>query len=426
MSDRKSSKRGRPSRRRQFLKLSGTASVGLLTGLAGCSGDDSPSGNGSSGDGSSSGNGDSDGNGGSTSSSGDRGDPAVREEYGLPELDYELEDQLNVFQWSAYWPLNDDFNTIEVFEEAYGVDVNVSNFASNEEMFSQFQAGGTDQFDVSFPSDYMVNIMQDQDMLQPLDLEKIPHWENLEDRWVDEAPYDPGSDRYSAPYFWGTSGIAWNENALPDGADTPFTSWDALWNEDFAGQIRMLNDMRETMGAALKRLGYSLNSTNESEIEEAKEALIQQKDLISTYSSTGMAEALINENASPMHSWSGEPFSAYWELYEDGSSPIGYRVPEEGSVVWVDTAVVTAEAQSPNAAHAFINYVLNGQINANIANWVYYPSPNGAAKEYVLDDMLENERIYPPDEIMQSLEFIRNLGDATQMWSEAWTEVQNA
>jgi spermidine/putrescine transport system substrate-binding protein len=425
MSDRKSSKRTRSPRRRRFLKLGSAASVGLLTGLSGCSESGDSSGDGSSGD-SSSGDGSSGdgGNGGSTSS--DRGDPEIREEYGLPELDYELEDQLNVFQWSAYWPLNENFHTIEVFEQAYGVDVSVSNFASNEEMFSQFQAGGTDQFDVSFPSDYMVNIMNNQGMLQPLDLDKIPHWENLEDRWVDEAPYDPGSDRYSAPYFWGTSGIAWNENALPEGAETPFTSWDALWNEDFAGQIRMLNDMRETMGAALKRLGYSLNSTNEDEIQEAKESLIQQKDLISTYSSTGMAEALINENASPMHSWSGEPFSAYWELYEDGSSPIGYRVPEEGSVVWVDTAVITAEAQNPNAAHAFINYVLNAQVNANIANWVYYPTPNEAAKEHVSEDMLENERIYPPDEIMQQLEFIRNLGDATQMWSEAWTEVQNA
>jgi spermidine/putrescine transport system substrate-binding protein len=272
----------------------------------------------------------------------------------------------------------------------------------------------------------MVNIMAEQDMLQALDLEKLTHWENLEDRWRSEAPYDPGEQRYSAPYFWGTTGIAWNSNMFEDGGDLPFTSWDVLWDERFAGQMRMLNDMRETMGAALKRLGYSLNSTEESEIEEAKESLIQQKDLLSTYSSTGMAEALINEDASPIHTWSGAPFDAYWQVYEDGSSPIDYRVPEEGGVVWVDTSVVTKEAKNPNAAYAFINYTLNAKVNANIANWVYYPSPNEAAKEDISDSMLQNERIYPPDDVMQSLEFIRNLGDATQLWNEAWTEVQNA
>jgi spermidine/putrescine transport system substrate-binding protein len=189
----------------------------------------------------------------------------------------------------------------------------------------------------------------------------------------------------------------------------------------------MLNDMRETLGASLKRLGYSLNSTNESEIQEAKEALIQQKDLLLTYDSINMAENLINENASPIHTWSGAPFSAYWELYtEDEGSPIGYRVPEEGSVVWVDTACVTEGAKNPNAAHAFINFVLNGKMNGEIANYVYYPSPNAAAKEYIYDSMLENERIYPPDSIMQKLEFIKNLGQATTTWNQAWTEIQNA
>jgi len=338
MTDRKSSKWRAANDRRRFLKLGGATGVSAL--LGGCLGDgqatDTETGTPTN-----------------TATPEDRGDPSVREEYGLPELNYPLEEQLNVFQWSAYWPLNDDFNTINVFEDAYGVEVNVSNYASNEEMFNKLKAGGTGQFDVAFPSDYMVNIMASQEMVQPLDLAKLPHWQNLEDNWVDTAPYDPGSERYSAPYFWGTSGIAWNENMLPEGTELPLTSWDALWNESFAGQMRMLDDMRETIGASLKRLGYSLNSTDESEIEEAKEALIQQKDLLKTYSSTGMAEALINENASPIHSWSGEPFSAYWELYQDGSSPVGYRVPNEGSVVWVDTAVVTKDAKNPNAAHAF-------------------------------------------------------------------------
>jgi spermidine/putrescine transport system substrate-binding protein len=419
------------SSRRRFLKLAGAGSLGAMAGVSGCLG--GGDGGGDGGDGGSTPTETSGGDGGSTPTSGDggssgssSGDASVREEYGLPELDYELEDTLTVFQWADYWPLSEDFNTVQVFEDAYGVSVNVSNYASNEEMFNKLNAGGSGQFDLVFPSDYMVNILADQEMIQPLDLEKIPNWSNLESRWREQAPYDPGEERYSAPYFWGTSGIGWNENMLADDTEYPLASWDALWDETYSGQITMLDDMRETIGASLKRLGYSLNSEDESEIEEAKQALIEQKDLLLTYDSVNMAENLINENASPIHTWSGSSFSAYWQLYEDGSSPIGYRVPEEGSVVWVDTATVTAEAQHPNAAHAFINYVLAAQVNGNIANYVYYPSPNEAAKEYITDSMLENERVYPPDEIMQELEFIRNLGQATSIWSEAWTEIQNA
>lgn len=397
------------SGRRRFLKATGLAGTAALTGLAGCAGD---------------GSGNDENGGGDGTPTAYPGNSSRREELGLPELEYELEDKLNVFQWADYWPSG----TVELFEDAYDVEVNVSNYASNEEMFNKLNAGGTGQFDLIFPSDYMVNVLLEQEMIQPLNLDRIPHWENLEDYWVNTAPYDPGEKRYSAPYFWGTSGIAWNENMISDEvkSELPLTSWDAMWDERFGGDMTMLNDSREAVGAALKRLGYSLNTTDEAKIDEAKETLIEQKDLLGTYDSVNMAENLINENFSPIHSWSGSAFTAFWELYSDGSSPINYQVPEEGGVVWIDTAAVTKEAKAPKAAHAFINFVLNARVNAKIANYLYYPSPNGAAKEYIYDEMLDNTRIYPDEETFESLEFIKNVGDATQLYSEAWTEVQNA
>ena len=391
------------SGRRRFLKATGLAGTAALTGLAGCAGD---------------------GGGNDGTPTGYPGNESRREELGLPELEYEIGDTLNVFQWADYWPTG----TVELFEDAYDIEVNVSNYASNEEMFNKLNAGGTGQFDLIFPSDYMVSVLADQEMIQPLNLDRIPHWDNLEDYWVNTAPYDPGEERHSAPYFWGTSGIAWNENMLSDAAkeDLPFTSWDVMWDDRFAGDMVMLNDSRETIGAALKRLGYSLNTKDEAKIDEAKEILIEQKDLLGTYDSVNMSENLINENFSPIHSWSGGAFTAFWELYSDGGSPINYQVPEEGGVVWVDTACVTDGAKNPNAAHAFINFVLNARVNAQIANYLYYPSPNGAAKEYIYDEMLDNTRIYPDEETFESLEFIKNVGDATQLYSEAWTEIQNA
>lgn len=408
------------SNRRTFLKTTGALGVGGIAGLAGCSGDDGGTGD----DGGDDGGGDDGGDTTTTSEEQttieDRGDPAVREEYGLPELDYEIEEELNVFQWTGYWPSG----TVETFEEAYGVDVNVSNYASNEEAFNKLKAGGTGQFDLVFPSDYMVSIMIDQDVVQPLDLDKLPHWENLEDRFVNEAPYDTGDERYSAPYFWGTSGVAWNSNMIGEIEGTP--SWEIMWNEEYEGQMTMLDDMRETIGAALKYLGYSVNATDPAKIEEAKELLIEQKPLLLTYSSSGNDAPLQNEEVSPLHIWSGDAFIAYWALYEDGESPITYLVPEEGGVAWVDTAAITKEAKHTGAAHAFVNFLLNAKMNAEIANWLYYPTPNEAAREYVDQAALDNPAIYPTPDIMEKLEFLENLGQDTSLYSEAWTEIKNA
>ncbi|SFG48531.1 spermidine/putrescine transport system substrate-binding protein [Halopelagius inordinatus] len=383
----------RRSNRRSFLKRTGAVSVGIA-GLAGCTG------GGGSGD-------ESDGGGSDGGKSTDGGSNG------------ELEQTLNIFQWTDYWP--DGF--ISGFEEETGVNVSVSNFASNEEMFNALKAGGTEQYDLIFPSDYMVNVMVDQEMIRPLNLDAIPNFSNLSGRF-EEAPYDPGEKRYSAPYQWGTSGIAYNEN-MTESVDT--SSWEVMWNGDYAGQMTMLDDMRETIGAALKHLGYSLNTKNEDEIREAKELLIQQKELLKTYDSANFPTNLINEQASPVHAWSGGAFQAYWETWKEGEgSPIHYSVPKEGGVVWVDTAAVTKEASHPNAAHAFINYFLDAEHGAEITNYTYYGSPNEAAKEHIADEILENESIYPSDETMSNLEFIQNLGQATTVYDSAWQEIKSA
>ncbi|WP_224449419.1 extracellular solute-binding protein [Haloprofundus salilacus] len=400
--------------RRTYLKASGSLTAVGLTGLAGCTsgGDGENSGGNGSGDGGGNGSG---GGGGSA----DGGDASLREEYGLQELDYELEDRLNIFQWGDYWP----DETVSEFEQAYGVEVNVSNYASNEEMFNKLNAGGTGQYDLIFPSDYMISVLADQEMIRQVERSKVPNLENITERFTD-APYDPGDALHSVPYQWGTSGIGFNREML--GEDVSIDSWDAMWNEEWSGQITMLDDMRETIGAALKQLGYSLNTKNESEVQEAKELLIQQKDLLKTYDSSNFKTNLINKQASPVHGWSGDVFAAYWETYEDGSSPIDYVVPKEGGVVWVDNGAITSEAKHPNAAHAFMNYYLNPQIGAKITNWTYYASPNEAAKEHIDSEILENESIYPSDQTMENLEFIQNIGQATTMYDEAWTEIQNA
>ena len=273
--------------------------------------------------------------------------------------------------------------------------------------------------------------------LRPPWLRRVPrqkHSERSEDashekgrlvaRGVDEPPGGDGCDeRPRQPDAReegdGRRGDGWL-NQLTDVRE------DEMWNEDFSGQMSMLDDVRETMGAALKYLGYSLNTTEESEVEEAKELLMEQKDLLSTYDSSDFPTNLINEQLSPVHAWSGGAFQAYWETFEDGSSPVNYVIPEEGGVVWVDTAAITTEAENVNAAHAFINHFLDAEVGAEITNYTYYGSPNEAAEEYILDEILNNESIYPDDETMSNLEYIENIGQATTLYSNAWQEIKSA
>ncbi|KZN23058.1 ABC transporter substrate-binding protein [Haladaptatus sp. R4] len=393
--------------RRRFLKTTGTLATVGLTGLAGCS----------------SGNDQNGGQSSTTSSSSSKGASAgsskLRKKYGLKKLDYKVEDQLNIFQWGDYWP----DGTVQDFEKAYGVKVNVSNYASNEEMFNKLKAGGTSQYDLIFPSDYMINVLVKQGMIRKFDKQKIPNYSNLDKKFTD-TPYDPNPGTYSAPYQWGTSGIGYNKQML--GGNVKIDSWDAMWNTKWKGQMTMLNDMRETIGAALKRLGYSLNTKDEKKINEAKQTLIKQKKLLKTYDSSNFTTNLINKQASPVHGWSGGVFQAYWETNKNGSSPIGYTVPKEGGVIWVDNGAVTKDANHPNAAYAFINYYLNAKIGARITNYTYYGSPNKAAEKNINKDILNNKSIYPDSKTMKKLEYIRNIGQATTKYNEAWTEIKNA
>jgi spermidine/putrescine transport system substrate-binding protein len=339
----------------------------------------------------------------------------LREELGVEMPEYDYGDELRVYQWVNYWPQR----VVRNFERAFGVSVSVDTYPSNEKLYRTLKERGSDAYDLVFPSDYMVSILADEGLIRPIDRELIPNWSNLEPRWVRNAPYDPGDQRYSVPFQWGTTGIGWHESV----AGGPLESWDAMWDTQYAGQVTWLDDIRETVGASLKRLGYSLNTRDEDKIMEAKEALLNQRSLVDEYDSRYTEDFLINREASPVHTWSGEAFIAYWELYDGEVSPVNYRIPEEGGPVWVDTAAVTAGATNPNAAHAFVNYVLAPLPGGAVSDYTRYGTPNAAAKEYVDEEMLNNPGVYPPDGILDDLEFIRDVGPAIEHYERAWEDI---
>jgi spermidine/putrescine transport system substrate-binding protein len=414
------STRRRYLRRRSVLGLSGTA---LAAALAGCTG----GGGGGGGDG-----GDS-----SPTTSGGDGTPTgtpiadskqeIMDQYDLELVDYadKVEDELTILQWNAYWPTY----IVPNFEKLYDVNVNVSIFSSNEAMFNKLKTLGPGQVDIIFPSDFMVNIMATQDMLGFLNKDKIPNYGNLKDSF-EEVNYEPdgASGTYSMPYNWGWSAMG-NHKEVTGRSLEP--TWDEMFNEENKGQITMLNNMRETIGAALLRLGYSINTTDEQKIEEAKQMLIKQKKdgLVKAYDSSNVQSLLTNAEASPAHGWNGQVFGAYRNLMDDNNeAPVEFVIPKEGNVIWTDAAVVDKKAPNPNAAHAFLNYINNVKVHADITSWLIYPTILENEKEYRTDQWAfeKLEGFTPTSKQLNRMEYIENVGDATKMYSEAWTEIKNA
>jgi spermidine/putrescine-binding protein len=328
------------------------------------------------------------------------------------EGDGKLARELHIYNWSEYI----DPEIYADFEKEFGVKVIEDTFSSNEDLLAKLQAGATG-YDLIVPSDYMVEVMIELGLLAELNLDNIPNWKNISDTFKD-PPYDPGS-RYSVPYQWGTTGIGYDTEVM----DEPPDSWGYLFDPDmaapFAGRMSMLNDSRETIGAALKYLGYSLNSTDEQELEEAKQLLIRQKAWVSAYDSEGFEDLLAARETLIGHGWSGEFFVAAEE-----AEHIWYVIPEEGAVIWTDNLCIPKTSKNPYTAEVFINFLLRPEVGAQVTNYTWFGSPNEAAREFINPDILEEPAIYPPPEVMDKLEFLRDVGEATVLYDRLWTEIK--
>ncbi|MFL7810420.1 MAG: spermidine/putrescine ABC transporter substrate-binding protein, partial [Anaerolineae bacterium] len=283
-------------------------------------------------------------------------------------------------------------------------------------LLAKLQAGATG-YDIIVPSDYMVTIMRELNLLSELDYDNIPNSKNIDETFID-PPYDPGN-KYCVAYQWGTTGIGYDSDVF----DEEPASWAYLFDpalaSQYSGKISMLNDPREAIGAALKYLGYSLNSTDEGELEAAKQLLIQQKQWVSTYDSDGFEDLLAAGETVLAHAWSGDIFAAAEE-----AENIWYVIPEEGGVIWTDNLCIPASALNKYTAEVFIDYLLRPEVGAEITNYTWFGSPNKASEEFIDQEILDEPAIYPPDEVMQKLEFLRDVGEATSLYDRIWTEIK--
>ncbi len=321
--------------------------------------------------------------------------------------------ELHLFIWANYI----DPEVYRLFEREFGVRVIEENFDSNETLRSKLQAGVTG-YDIIVPSDYTVEALIRQGLLAELDLSKIPNAQNISPRFRN-LYYDP-KNRYSIPYLWGTTGIGYNAQKM----ETPPTSWADLFEpsrlERYKNRVSMLDDPREAIGAALKYLGYSVNSTDPHALAAAKNLLLTQKPYLARYDSETYDDFLLTGDLVIAHGWSGEFAKARLE-----NPDLRYLIPHEGGVIWADNLAIPKNSQRVELAHKFLDFLLRPEISARIVNFVRYPSTNEAARAHILPEIANDPAIYPPEGIIEKLEWIRDIGDALALYEALWDEIKS-
>lgn len=318
------------------------------------------------------------------------------------------EDVLNVFNWSEYLPES----VIKDFEAKYNIKVNYMTYSSNEEMLARIMAGD-DIFDISVASDYMVDVMRKQKLMEEIDANNIPNLKNIGTEFMNLS-FDPGN-KYSAPYMWGTGVIAVNTNLVPG----TITSYSDLWDVKFKNSLVVLDDQRALIGIALKKLGYSINETDPVKLDQAKGELLKLKANIKTFDSDSPKTQLINGQATAGYMWGAEAALAQKE-----NKDIKVIFPKEGMYLWQDNFVIPKGALHKKNAEAFINFILDPKVSAEISKSFPYANPNIAAHQYIDKSILNNTAVYPTDSELKKGERIKDLGDATKLYDKIWTEVR--
>lgn len=330
----------------------------------------------------------------------------------------EIDGDLAVFNWAEYI----DEEQLGEFAGEHGINYSLDTFENNEAMQAIVAAGGSG-YDVIVPSDYMVSILIQAGSIQPLNYDAIPNADNISPDFKG-IYYDP-QGAYSVPYQWGTTGIAVNTAVV--GTDFP-RSWGLIFDPaisgEFDGDIQLLNDARETLGAALKYLGYSLNTTSESELQEAADLVATTATRLAAFNTDSADEFLLSGETVIAHGYSGDMFVQFLEA--DNPSDYVYFVPEEGGTRWIDNMAIPFDAPHPCTAHTFINWLLSAEQGAALTNFNYYATPNEAAHELLdqeLLDFINNPELLAGG--LESLEEIQDTGEFDIRYTDAFEEAKN-
>lgn len=317
---------------------------------------------------------------------------------------------LNVFNWSTYIAEN----TIPDFEAACGVEVNYDIYDSAEEMQARIRQGNPG-YDIVFPVAQQIESMINEELIIPIDLEKIPNIANI-DKNVLNQPNDPGN-QYTVPYLLSTIGVAYNTEAIPEG----ITSWEQVWNYD--GKVAWIADLRSMIGVALMLQGLDPNTEDPEEIMMARDYLLERSGNVVIIAEDDGQTILERGDVDIAIEYSGDVFQI---IDECACDTYAYVIPEEGTHFESDAVAIPVDAPNPELAMVFMDYLLHPQTAADIANYTAYGSPNRVARESGLIDaeLFENPGIYPLPETFEKLFVLNSVSpEAEQAYNDAWDEL---
>ncbi len=323
------------------------------------------------------------------------------------------EPKLNFYNWDTYI----GETTLEAFKDASGIDVNMSLFATNDELFAKLRAGNPG-FDVIVPGSEFVERMVQANLLEPLDHAKIPNIKNIAPAFIDEAPFDPGR-KFSMPYTWLVIGIGYRKSKVKSVPD----SWKYLFDSDeYKGKIAVMSDASELFRNCFKYLGQSLNSTSPELLKQAEVMLIKQKPNIKVFHEDNGQDLLLSGEVDVVMEYNGDIAQI---MLEDDD--VDFVVPKEGAMKQQDTLAIPKGAPHPENALKFINFILDAKVGAEISETIKYPSPNAAAVALMPASYKDNPVIFPPADLVAKCEYPNYLGpEFTRLLDEAMTRLRAA
>lgn len=316
---------------------------------------------------------------------------------------------INVFNCGDYI----DQSLIKEFEKETGIKVNYSTYDTNEIMYQKIKTSpGT--YDIIVPSDYMVQKMISEDMLEPIDFSNIPNYQYIGEDYKNLS-YDP-NNQYSVPYMWGTIGIVYDPSVVTE----PVTSWDVLWDSKYKDNVYMFNSIRDSLAIGLIKTGSSINSTNPTEITKAKDALIEQRNLTNpVYVVDEVKDNMISGEKALATVWSGDA------IYIMNENPdLKYAIPQEGSNRWVDAMAIPKNAPNKAGAEAFINFLCDPENAKTNVEYIEYSTPNTAAYDMLDEETKNNPAAYPSKEVLAKCELFVNLDPSVlKLYDDAFLQV---
>ena len=328
---------------------------------------------------------------------------------------------INVYNWGEYISTGADEGTLDVnaeFEKLTGIKVNYTNYANNEELYAKLKGGGA-VYDVIIPSDYMISKMIKENMIQPLNMDNIPNASYIMDNFKNQA-YDP-NDAYSVPYTWGTVGIIYDTTMIdiaPEDID-----WDLLWNEDYADQRLMFDNPRDAFAIAELMLGYSLNTEDPEELEQAAFKLRQQKRIVQGYVMDEVFDKMEAGDALIAPYYAGDAM-----VILESNEDLDFVVPKSGTNLFIDALCVPSTSRQKEAAEMYINFMCEPDIAFANIDYICYSTPHQAAYDMLDDETRENHVSYPDsDFIAEKTTVFVNLSDETNaQMQKLWTEMKSA